>query len=254
MEYQDESILGIKKREAAEEAARLKSRLAKLHKLVDKLMILEDARIELEKKYVEAIMSEYYSGETELAIEIEKLLQLQKQTLIEIYDQDNGDRYGAAWRKLCEWRDYHQKHRLLPSGQGIFYDVKYCDIPEHYKDFELFDLLTASSSSHGLIRVSIGLPFSTEDGGDETIKAKHDFAPIVALAESLEHGKKKYPFIWSVDEHEPVYYSSIQIRHFVIPEFRSLRHETKSIYQKQLINYFTVLLRKAKEQLGVYIS
>jgi hypothetical protein len=150
MEYQEEGILGIKKREAAEPAAKFKSHLDALKKLVDKLMILEDERIAVEQKYVDHIISDYYSDETELAIEIEKLLQLQKRTLVEIYDAQDGDIYGNAWRKLCEWRDYHQKYRLLPSGHGTFYNVKYCKIPERYRDVELLGLLTSSSRSLSL--------------------------------------------------------------------------------------------------------
>lgn len=133
------------------------------------------------------------------------------------------------------------RDRLLPIGEGWrFNNVTYYRVPAKFQSDPVIKQLAASYPP----RVDAKIIGPTLQTSKLAINSKKNLGLIISYVESLDKGKQKYPWLWSIDDNLTTYFTSTQIQNFILPELKKLRAATKSLYLKELINYFFVLFKK----------
>lgn len=238
--------------------------LERIEKLQCELMAQEDLRLELERLYTEQIVSGHSEHDT--CIKIEETLQLQKKTILylwQIYKGWPDDEVGArAHRAITSWKDYDEKHRYLPptlrrySIAGVS-QVSTPPLIPYYVNELFLSKLSACYSFPGAVVAHVGYSdhcaVPEEKYKKDLIRAsRYDFTPIIGLVDLQPDAKKRFPMLWGISTHNPTMFNETQTKKLLIPELRRLRRTTKNIYLRNLINYHCVLFRKVEMPASLY--
>lgn len=211
----------------------------RLAKLAFSLNQLETKRIGYEKKYLELLSKN--APDNPYDVYIERLFQRQKKLVVELLTAHFKTGQHQIYLYIQKWLNRNQTERILPIGEGWQFNyVNYYKPPKQFKNHPA--VLALSASYPSLQTTSIIGPRTMTD--QIALTAKENISLLLKYVENSKQGKKKFPWLWSIDENLTNYFTSTQIHNFVLPELKRLRSRTKNQFIREQANYFYVFLKR----------